>query len=813
MIDTGRDTPSDQRPVRRTAPVGRAHAGPTTGGGQAFADGSVNLLRSFHLISLIITVAATGIVLFAMGVVVEQYLLGKAVAEAGDRFERVIRPALPIADGTITFRGDDLDALHVRVQDRVLGPPIERAAIWNASGQVLYESRPSPFAAPAMPVGTVGIPPARHVIETRGEDRRLRAFQPIVQDDRLLGYFEAEEPFEPLADHVHEMQMFAAASMVGFSALLYLLLFRLVRAAAHELTEKARLNRQLFDRVESSERRFRSLVQHSSDVILILDSALAVSYVSPAAWSVLGIDPDGIVGRHFRDLVHDEDVAHLLDTFEARLPAQGGNASFDLRLRHADGSWRQIEVTASNLLQDRSVGGLVLNCRDITERKELEEQLRRQAFNDALTGLPNRALFLDRLEQALARRQRSGGQIAVLFLDLDRFKVVNDSLGHAAGDALLVATGHRLAATLRPGDTLARLGGDELTMLIEEIDGAPHAAMVADHLLEALSAPFTIDGHEVFVTASIGIALSTPELATSRDLLSAADLALYRAKDAGRARHSVFDPSTGQFSVDRLDLESELRRAVERDELRLHFQPLVDLESGRVLGAEALVRWKHPRRGLIPPSEFIPMAEENGLIVPLGWWVLRQACAQLGRWRASGITPPPFFVSVNLSVRQFQRADLVDIVADALRETGINAASVELEITESMLVGDGHEILAKLQALKDSGVSLAIDDFGTGYSSLSYLQRLPVDTLKIDQSFVRALGGQKDRAIVEAIASLAHALGLTVTAEGIETPQQATLLKALRCERGQGYYFSRPLAPDAFVQFLRKQALRLARSA
>ncbi len=710
----------------------------------------------------------------------------------------------------ISIQGDDLAALNVRVQDRVLGPPIERAAIWGASGHVLYESRSSSFDAPAMPFDIVGVPPASHVVEMSGEERRLRAFHPIVQDGRLLGFFEAEENFEPLSEHIHDMQMFAAASMVGFSALLYLLLFRLVWSAARDLAIRARVNRQLFDRVESSERRFRSLVQHSSDVVLILDDALTLIYVSPAARPVLGIDPHVLVGQHFRDLVHVGDVAHLLDTVETRLLVQGDKSSFDVRLRHADGGWRQIEVTASNLLQDLSVSGLVLNCRDITERKELEGQLRRQAFYDALTGLPNRALFLDRLEQALARGQRNGGQIAVLFLDLDRFKVVNDSLGHAAGDELLVATGRRLASTLRPGDTLARLGGDELTVLLEEIDGVSHAATVADRLLEALSTPFSIDGHEVFVTASIGIALSTPELATSRDLLSAADLALYRSKDSGRARYSVFDPSMGQFSVDRLDLETELRRAIERDELRLHFQPLVDLTSGRVVGAEALVRWEHPRRGLIPPSEFLPMAEENGLIVPLGWWVLRQACAQLRRWRDSGIVPDAFSVSVNLSVRQFQQADLVDIVADALRETGVSASSVELEITESMLVGDGHEILAKLRALKDFGVSLAIDDFGTGYSSLSYLQRLPVDTLKIDQSFVRALGGQKDQAIVEAIASLAHALGLTVTAEGIETMQQAMILRALRCERGQGYHFSRPLPPDAFVQYVRRQALHLA---
>lgn len=410
---------------------------------------------------------------------------------------------------------------------------IERVAIWDSAGRLLYESRPAPFDTPPDVVDASGIPGPSHRVEADSGGRRLRAFHPIVLDGHVLGFFEAEEDFEPLSEHIHEMQAFAATSMVGFSALLYVLLFRLVRAAARDLAAKALANRRLFDRVETSERRFRSLVQQASDVIAILDAQAVVRYVSPPAPSVLGLEPAVLIGRLFSEMIHAEDVNRLVDTFGSRLLGQGEATSLELRIRHADGGWRHIEVIASNLIEDPGVAGVVLNCRDITERKELEEQLRRQAFHDALTGLPNRALFLDRLEQALARAHRSGERIAVLFLDLDRFKVVNDSLGHAAGDALLVATGRRLMSALRPGDTLARLGGDELTDLLDALEDSSTATTVADRLCTALMIPFLVEGHEVFVTASIGIAVSEPGLTTSRELLSAADLALYRAKDEG----------------------------------------------------------------------------------------------------------------------------------------------------------------------------------------------------------------------------------------------------------------------------------------
>jgi diguanylate cyclase (GGDEF)-like protein len=425
-----------------------------------------------------------------------------------------------------------------------------------------------------------------------------------------------------------------------------------------------------------------------------------------------------------------------------------------------------------------------------SQRSELHDR----AFFDPLTRLPNRALFLDRLDHALSRTSRRGARLAVLFLDLDNFKVINDSLGHQAGDELLAAVAQRLRHSTRAEDTVARLGGDEFTILVEDLDGADEAIAMTERIGARMQAPFSFGGHEVVVSCSIGIALSTPDHTTAGEMLREADLAMYRAESSGKAGYAMFDRSMSVKATERLELEVELRRALEHDELRVYYQPIVTLESGRVLEVEALVRWLHPTHGVIPPARFIPIAEETGLIVPLGAWVLREACRQVSVWQRELAADPPMLLSVNLSARQFVDSALVQQVSEALSEAELPASCLKLELTESMLLGNGPSIIARLEELRALGVRLAIDDFGTGYSSLAYLKRFPVDIIKIDRSFIDGLGRDPENAaIVRNIVSLAQTLGLAVTGEGIETDDQRAQLQALGCEQGQGYYFARPL--------------------
>jgi len=425
------------------------------------------------------------------------------------------------------------------------------------------------------------------------------------------------------------------------------------------------------------------------------------------------------------------------------------------------------------------------------------DQLTRQAFQDALTSLPNRALFMDRLAHALARTERRAQHVAVLFLDLDRFKVVNDSLGHGMGDQVLIESSQRLLDCVRPEDTVARLGGDEFAILLEDLDNTEGATSVAQRVTESLEKPFLLDGREVFVTMSVGVALNTRRPITPEELLRDADLAMYRAKGKGKNRYEVFDPATSAPALNRLDLELDLRGALARGEFVLHYQPVVHLGSGRIIEVEALVRWQHRERGLLQPDEFISLMEETGLIIPVGAWVLGEACRQLEEWTAQFQPQPPLTMSVNLSARQLQDPGLVMVVENALAESHVDPASLKLEITETVVMQDAPATLETLHALKALGVQLAIDDFGTGYSSLGYLKRFPVDTLKIDRSFVQGVAlDTEDTAIVRAVISVAKSLNLSVTAEGIETDAQLSQLQSLGCDRGQGYLFARPLAPE-----------------
>jgi len=458
---------------------------------------------------------------------------------------------------------------------------------------------------------------------------------------------------------------------------------------------------------------------------------------------------------------------------------------------------RHDEIGTLMVAFNRMMGTIEQQADEINQFPKRLEQLTRQAFRDALTGLPNRALFMDRLTHGLTRARRRHEHVAVLFLDLDRFKVINDTLGHTVGDQLLVEVSNRLGSSLRPGDTVARLGGDEFGLLLEDVADAETAELVALRIEAELAKPLIFEGREIFVTSSIGIALSSERLGTPEEVLRDADLAMYHAKAKGKARHEIFDGTMSAPALDRMDLEMDLRSAITNRDFRLHYQPILRLETGRIVEVEALIRWQHEKRGLLQPDAFIGLTEETGLIVPIGQWVLTEACRQARAWQIEYPRTPALGMSVNLSAKQFQNPKLVEEITDALTMSGLEPACLKLEITESVVMQDVPATLAKLHELKDLGIRLAIDDFGTGYSSLGYLKRFPVDTLKIDRSFVKGLSHEGgDSAIVRAVVTVAKSLNMDVTAEGIETEQQRLELKALGCEFGQGFLFGRPLTPE-----------------
>ncbi len=560
--------------------------------------------------------------------------------------------------------------------------------------------------------------------------------------------------------------------------------------------------------LRESEERFRSAFDNATIGMGVVALDGRWLQVNRSLCEIVGYGERELLESEVRGVAHREDLVALEEQMQRFTAGAISSHQAELRFCHKSGKevWAHLGMSLVRDGEARPLH-LIFQIQDITDRKRAEEQLLHDAFHDALTGLPNRALFMDHVKMAIQRSRRSGDRLfAALFLDLDRFKIINDSLGHMVGDQLLVGIAHRLEACLRPGDTVARLGGDEFTILLEDLTTMDDAIEVARRVQEAVTQPFNIGGHEVFTTASIGIALSNTGYERAEDLLRDADTAMYRAKMEGKKRHVVFDKGMHDRAMELLQLETDLRRAITRNEFFLNYQPIVSLETGKVMSFEALVRWRHPERGVVGPGDFIPVAEETGLIIPLGLWVLNEACRQMREWQREGAAAESLTMSVNLSSRQFSQADLIDQVRGALRESGLRPGSLKLEITESMVMENIDTAIQMLTQLRNLGVGLSIDDFGTGYSSLSYLHRFPIDTLKIDRSFVTQMTDNSENAeIVRTIVTLARSLDMAVVAEGVESSDQLRQLGELGCDYGQGYLFSRPVGAGQAAALLTEE--------
>lgn len=562
--------------------------------------------------------------------------------------------------------------------------------------------------------------------------------------------------------------------------------------------------------LRESEKQYQDLYDLAPDAYITIAADGTIKSVNQFCADYLGYSKEELVGNSAWLIIYELDrkwvQQWVANIFRDKLPT----SETEIRKVRKDGSVFWIRER-SKLLLDGDGTGIELNmiCRDITERKQMEEQLRQNALHDGLTGLPNRVLFMDRLGLALEHAKRNQDYLfAVLFLDLNRFKIINDSLGHLLGDELLKAIADRLKACLRPMDTVARLGGDEFTILIKDIEDIGDAIRVAERVQAELSLPFALNGQEVFTSASIGIALSTISYDNAEDLVRDADIAMYQAKSQGSAQYQIFNQDMYAKAVALLQLETDLRNALERQEFRVQYQPLVSLETGRIIGFEALIRWQHPQSGLLNPSQFIAAAEEAGLIARIFEWVLKTACGDLRQWQLQLPTLAPITISVNLSGKQFNQPNLSDQIRQILQETSLDASSLRLEITEGAIMDGAEGATQILWQLRDLGVQLSIDDFGTGYSSLGRLYQFPINGLKIDRSFVSQMtNAQENSLIVETIITLADNLGLDVTAEGVETADQLTQLRALQCQYGQGNFFSVPLDSEAVEALLRENPL------
>ena len=565
--------------------------------------------------------------------------------------------------------------------------------------------------------------------------------------------------------------------------------------------------------LQISEERYALAARGANDGLWDWDIAEGSIFFSERWKTIIGYGEDEIYSsvNEWFSRVHPDDIGQLRHDISIHLDRATSHFQSEYRMLHKDGTYRWM-LTRGVAIRNESgtIYRMAGSQTDITERRRKEEKLLHDAFHDSLTNLPNRALLMDRLEHALRLQKRNPILIfAILFLDLDRFKVINDSLGHAIGDQLLVAVSARLMESFRKcdtvahiGETFARLGGDEFVVMLEGIRSSEHAVNVATRIHRELDTPFIIEGHEIFITVSIGIALSSVNYERSEEILRDADTALYRAKELGKARHEIFNPGMHLNALKTMRIEMDLRRAIERQEFRLYYQPIVSLRDGRLHGVEALIRWVHPVHGIVSPMDFIPIAEENGLILPIGEWVLATACRQVKQWQDAGL--PLLRVAVNVSARQLRQKHFPEIVSRLLQESRLEAQFLEIEITESMMMENPEEATTVLTQLSALGIRLSFDDFGTGYSSLSYLPRFPIDTIKIDRSFINKINLDPDTLqVVMAIVALCQKMGKNVVAEGIEMIDQRTLLEEMRCNHGQGYLFSKPLDETAIVEVIK----------
>jgi diguanylate cyclase (GGDEF)-like protein/PAS domain S-box-containing protein len=588
-------------------------------------------------------------------------------------------------------------------------------------------------------------------------------------------------------------------AMMAFAALMTILLFRKFSTAKISSQLRAAHER------ERAQARFGTLIRSSSDVLILVDATFTITYVTPSFERTLGWSNDEVIGRSLPELIDTEDQVRLLEHLDAQPGARLTSAT--LRWRHKEGSVRYLESVQTNLLNAPDIGALVINARDVTERHRLETELLHSAFHDALTKIPNRVLFTERLTSALRRHSNGDAEVAILFVDLDDFKTINDTLGHAVGDELLQAVADRLQGNLPEGETVARLAGDEFAILLETKDHAQRYREIALELLEVLHQPYHLTDTSCTVLASIGGAKSSDQACTTEELLKHADVAMYVAKKDQLSSFAAFDEKMQEEILDRLSLKSDLKVGIERDELTVYYQPVIDLTTEQIVGVEALVRWIHPARGFLSPLTFIPIAEESGLIVPLGRFVQLTACTQMARWNMR-YPERPLTLNVNLSVRELQEPGLVQQVAWVLEQSGLDPTLLTLELTETVVMSQLDTLTNKLHRLHDLGVRIAIDDFGTGYSSLSYLESLPVDALKIDKSFTDHLLSGDPPVTLKTIVQLGNDLHLKLVAEGIEEASQASSLVDLGCALGQGFHFARPLtAHDLEAEFLSNKIL------
>ena len=758
-----------------------------------------------------------GLLARAIGYVVERRRLRRAL---GRRSEETLRLQKALLELARTDPGEEAAALlrHARMSGQVLG--VTRVGVW------LFNEDHSEIVCSVLFRSDTGAVESGQTLRARDYPRYFAA----LEESRVVPAADART--DPRTSEFTDgyLRPHGITSMMDVPLRLR---GRLVGVVCHEHVGESRpwtfeeqdfassiadgvalaLGAAQYRRTEQALVQERTLaaavLDSTAALVAVLDAEGRIQRVNRAFSHLLGYAPEETTGRGFGELIFAaeelEDVRRLL---VAPPPTEAV-----LEHEHAwctkQGTRPRVAWTLAAL---RSPEGLVQNLVvtgvDITERKALEEQLIHDAFHDSLTGLPNRSLFLDRLGQSIRQaRRRPDRRFAVLFLDLDRFKIINDSLGHLAGDQLLVEAGRRLAGVVRPADTVARFGGDEFTVLLDDVRAESDAVQVAERIQKQLSAVVTIDAHEVATSVSIGIALGGAEYTRAEEVLRDADLAMYRAKGRGGAGHDIFDRSLHAGALTRLRVETELRHALERNEILCYYQPIYAYPAETLVGFEALARWNSPTRGLVPPSEFIRLAEDAGLIIPLDRYVLRKACTQLARWRARFPRRRPLGVSVNLSGRQFVQRDLAEHVRDVLRESGLEPGCLSLEITESVLLDVAAPVQEALEAFHEAGAKVCLDDFGTGYSSLSYLHRFPIDVLKIDRSFVSSMrpsGEGED--IVRTILTLAQGLDLQVVAEGVETREQAEALKRLRCDFAQGYLYSRPITAEAAETILEKDA-------